>query len=77
MRQEFSVTNSIVCIQPTHTGIYYDVTQKHFLDPLSLVSFHVMTEADYEQVHHEIFDDNNFVENYVYRNLLLSCLFYL
>jgi len=34
-----------------------------------------MTEADYEQVHHECFDDNNFVENYISRNLLFFRLF--
>jgi len=60
MRQEFSLVSSIVCIYKTFTGIYCDVTQKHCLDLLSLVSFHAMTEADYEQLHHEIFDDNNF-----------------
>jgi len=69
MGQEFSLVNSIVCIYPTITGIFCDVTHKYSLLHFH-VSFHTMTEADYEQVHRECFDDSNFVEDYVYRNLL-------
>jgi len=29
MRQEFSLVNSIVCIYPTITGIFCDVTHEH------------------------------------------------